>query len=306
VSLGAPQLLSFPTYTAANIKQIIKARLDQLQSYFPAGVKPHTLLMQEAAIDLCSKKVAAYGDFRKALDVCRHAFEELEKEAHSRNQKENDHVGDMPKVTVKHVIKVLDAAFGSGNPSIKKIMNLTAHSKMILAVLSLIEREKANQTASCVVDSSVYQTFDIYSNAHRMISDLPEISKSEYHDVLISLESVGLINIRPVSGSASSTPSSKVTFGTPKLKLSAAKRRYNQQATTPKSSFRTSFGKSSPASAPAKMSYANPSNMIMLMASEEEVIAGVKSIPYLAELFESGLPKESFTPRYFGDLNNFC
>ena len=86
---GAPQLLNFAPYEVAEIAEIIKNRLKDLEDPLGSNGKGENTspkdsntkemtkkkqsfpLMQPMAIELVARKMAATGDLRKALDVCR-------------------------------------------------------------------------------------------------------------------------------------------------------------------------------------------------------------------------------------------
>jgi Cdc6-like AAA superfamily ATPase len=69
--------VAFAPYTAGQISEIIINRLESLSdlsgtdSATQSNNTTQQLLMQRPAIELCARKVAAIGDLRKALDICR-------------------------------------------------------------------------------------------------------------------------------------------------------------------------------------------------------------------------------------------
>ncbi|KAG6554439.1 hypothetical protein Mapa_004356 [Marchantia paleacea] len=66
-------VITFPAYTKDQILEVLHQRLKDL---------PY-LVFNEAALELCARKVAAAtGDMRKALHVCRNAIDIIESEAH--------------------------------------------------------------------------------------------------------------------------------------------------------------------------------------------------------------------------------
>ncbi|KAF9197389.1 AAA ATPase [Haplosporangium sp. Z 27] len=92
-----PQLLNFNPYQVSEIKEIIMDRLFSLDSGTPknkngdsvkSGRSRSTPLMQQPAIELCARKVAAAtGDLRRVLDICRHAIEMVETEAKKKEKR---------------------------------------------------------------------------------------------------------------------------------------------------------------------------------------------------------------------------
>ncbi|KAG0007579.1 AAA ATPase [Entomortierella chlamydospora] len=94
-----PQLLNFNPYQVSEIKEIIMDRLFSLNGNTLKGEsengnnaksnRPKIVpLMQQPAIELCARKVAAAtGDLRKALDICRHTIEMVEAEIKKEKRK---------------------------------------------------------------------------------------------------------------------------------------------------------------------------------------------------------------------------
>lgn len=82
-----PELLPFHPYSAAQIKNIITARL---KSLLPAGSKQTTApFLHPAAIELCSRKVSSQtGDLRKAFEICRRALDLIEAETREKHENE--------------------------------------------------------------------------------------------------------------------------------------------------------------------------------------------------------------------------
>ena len=155
---GAPDILAFVPYTAAGIADIIRARLATLGRQYSAllsasdngnsnnGTKQQQdgpVLMQAAAVEFCARKAAVAGDLRKALDLCRQSVEVAEVEWRAKvralmdsdnQQKENVDASDnkdnaaipVPRVTVQHMLKVVNSVYGAANPSVLKIRLLNA------------------------------------------------------------------------------------------------------------------------------------------------------------------------------------
>ncbi|CAO3636713.1 unnamed protein product [Cunninghamella blakesleeana] len=136
-----PQLLHFNPYQVNDISAIIKDRLASLNES----------LIQPPAIELCSRKVAASkGDLRTALDVCRQAIEIAEKEYKRKininplgnNNSQQQQRQQQPKVTIAHIVKVLQSVFG--NPMVEKLNQFNLQQKIVLATLSKV-KEKDGQ-----------------------------------------------------------------------------------------------------------------------------------------------------------------
>lgn len=135
--IGEPQLLNFNPYQVAEISAIIKDRLYSLDPNSKPGSSPLPL-MQPPAVELCARKVAAaMGDLRTALDVCRQAVELAETE-HKRktvlaDQKQPGATTEIVKVSIGHVMKVLQTVFGS--PVVQKLKQLGLQQKVVICVL---------------------------------------------------------------------------------------------------------------------------------------------------------------------------
>lgn len=90
-----PQYINFNPYEMNDMINIIKDRLDILNKKVinnkdientennncnsivienKEKIKPQDYLIQASAIELCARKIAGTGDLRKALDVCKYAY----------------------------------------------------------------------------------------------------------------------------------------------------------------------------------------------------------------------------------------
>lgn len=130
-------MLNFNPYQVTEISAIIKDRLYSLDPNSTPGSSPLPL-MQPPAVELCARKVAAaMGDLRTALDVCRQAVELAETE-HKRkavlaDQKQSSATTEIVKVSIGHVMKVLQTVFGS--PVVQKLKQLGLQQKVVICVL---------------------------------------------------------------------------------------------------------------------------------------------------------------------------
>ncbi|KAG0744046.1 hypothetical protein G6F57_001545 [Rhizopus arrhizus] len=136
-----PQLLNFNPYSVPEISTIIKDRLYSLVDNKKDIPPP---LFQPAAIELCSRKVAAsMGDLRTALDVCRQAIELAEMEQKKVLADKNQKLVE-PKVTIGHVMKVLNVVFGS--PTVQKLKQLNLQQKIVLGVFAIMMKSSKQIT----------------------------------------------------------------------------------------------------------------------------------------------------------------
>ena len=82
-----PELLPFHPYSAPQITSVITSRLKSLLP--PGAPADHVPFIHPAAIQLCSRKVAAHtGDLRKAFDMCRRGLELLETELKDKHRRQ--------------------------------------------------------------------------------------------------------------------------------------------------------------------------------------------------------------------------
>lgn len=106
--------------------------------------------MQPVAVELCARKVAAtMGDMRIALDVCRQAIEVAEMEYKRKTSEEavlseqtNASQPIEPKVTIAHVMKVIQSLFGS--PTVQKLKQLNLQQKVVICVLYVMSQKASN------------------------------------------------------------------------------------------------------------------------------------------------------------------
>lgn len=155
-----PQLLNFNPYQVHEIKEIIRDRLFSLiedpKNPFAPPPKPTDSttpppLIADHAIELCARKVAhSMGDLRTALDICRQAIELAEID-HKKRSNQGAVLGENgtstpviePKVTVVHVMKVLNIVFG--NSTSQKLKQLNLQQKIVLGVMLVIIRQSGKK-----------------------------------------------------------------------------------------------------------------------------------------------------------------
>ncbi|KAJ3182876.1 AAA ATPase [Gaertneriomyces sp. JEL0708] len=219
-----PQLLNFVPYDVKDISEIIKQRLHclstnneeaDLRENTPdtptrtgraSGKASSIPLMQPMAIELCARKMAATGDLRKALDVCRQAIELVEAEAKTKLQSGHkvltiknlptkslsldtplDNLDELPKVTVKHILSATTNVFGSSN--VHRMKNLSLQLKMVLCSLVVLGRQKR-------VEASLVKLYETYVRLCRTrdVGIIP-VTKTELQDLITNLETSGLVTI---------------------------------------------------------------------------------------------------------------
>ncbi|KAI9475478.1 MAG: P-loop containing nucleoside triphosphate hydrolase protein [Benjaminiella poitrasii] len=182
-----PVLLNFNPYRVDEITAIIKNRLEGID------------LIQPTAIELCARKVAAsMGDLRTALDVCRQATELAELD-HKKGQKAvtvalNDTQKQQtppppppPKVTVAHVMRVLNGVFGSSTQ--QKLKQLNLQQKVVLGVLLVLQRRQQQKRALTLGEFR-----DQYSGLLVGTSMTP-VSRTELNDLVSLLETASIVSV---------------------------------------------------------------------------------------------------------------
>ncbi|EMC91371.1 hypothetical protein BAUCODRAFT_39538 [Baudoinia panamericana UAMH 10762] len=169
-----PELLPFMPYTAAQIAEVLTAKLKSLAPE-PSPTLP---FLHPAAVQFCAKKVAAQtGDLRKAFDICRRAIDLVEQEERQkladtglpnspsktplmeninlsspptpRSPAKSPSKGPAvmpytietaPKATIAQMAKVTAQVFGNGTTQRLAVLNL--QQKAVLCSLAALEKRK--------------------------------------------------------------------------------------------------------------------------------------------------------------------
>ncbi|KAL9558260.1 hypothetical protein MBANPS3_001003 [Mucor bainieri] len=210
-----PQLMNFNPYQVSEITSIIRDRLFSLieDPEDPFAPPPKAVdgapapLIQANAIELCARKVAAsMGDLRTALDVCRQAIELAEMEQKKKNAaaaSATTVLGEQrngatlpavqePKVTVVHVMKVLNVVFGSSTT--QKLKQLNLQQKIVLGVILVMLRtcKKGNKKDQLVMGKFREQYSALCSDTASAIS---AVSRTELNDLMTLLETSSIITL---------------------------------------------------------------------------------------------------------------
>ncbi|CAO3617615.1 unnamed protein product [Mucor fragilis] len=208
-----PQLMNFNPYQVSEITSIIRDRLFSLMEdpEDPFAPPPKAVdgtpapLIQANAIELCARKVAAsMGDLRTALDVCRQAIELAEMEQKKKTAAAATAVlgeqrngatlptAQEPKVTVVHVMKVLNVVFGSSTT--QKLKQLNLQQKIVLGVILVMLRtcKKGNKKDQLVMGKFREQYSALCSDTTSAIS---AVSRTELNDLLTLLETSSIITL---------------------------------------------------------------------------------------------------------------
>lgn len=182
-----PQVVPFAPYSADDIQEIIKSRLQTLR---PGDAD--IPLMHPAAIRICAAKTAANsGDLRRAFDICRRCIELVEEEELKRGGSFSEFdVHLAPKVTVQHVAKVCVEGFGGVRPA-ERAKDLNLQQKAVLLVVVMSERRIAGQQANLTVNQ-VYANYSAECEHNKTFASL---QFPEFLQVLAALEASGLATV---------------------------------------------------------------------------------------------------------------
>ncbi|MDH5807117.1 MAG: ORC1-type DNA replication protein [candidate division WOR-3 bacterium] len=166
-SLGEEELV-FPPYTAIELEDILKQRVDK--AFFKGVIEPEV-------IKLCAALAAKeHGDARRALDLLRVAGEIAEREG--SNKVLETHVRSAQRELEK-------------NRVVEVIRTMPLHSKLLLISLYLLEKEKRK---GCTTG----EIYDIYSKISKNFG-LEPLTQRRISDLINELDMLGIINAKVVS-----------------------------------------------------------------------------------------------------------
>lgn len=229
-----PELLPFMPYSAAQISEILTAKLRSLSNDETSA----TPLLHPASIQFCAKKVASQtGDLRKAFDICRQAIDLVEQETREKDERqasqespsrtplmENINLSSsptarspshksapaytletIPKVTIAHMAKITAQAFGNGIS--QRLATLNLQQKAVLCALTALERKlRSSQIARTVFATpskhnnssptapSIKLLFETYTTLCKRENLLHPLTSLEFRDVVSGLETLSLIS----------------------------------------------------------------------------------------------------------------
>lgn len=223
-----PRLLPFLPYNANQIASVI---INRLRSLIPAGQAedPNFVpFVQPAAIQLCSKKVAAQtGDLRKAFELVKSAIDLVEQETLQKLEKQNAEQGSpsktilvennnlsspsrsmqsltlaytvltAPRASIAHIARITSAAFGQG--TVQRLQGLNLQQKAAICALIALDRKRRDgefpptPSKTKHMPPTVKQIFDTYCTLCRKDNILHPLTATEFRDVLSNLETLGLV-----------------------------------------------------------------------------------------------------------------
>ncbi|QIX00620.1 hypothetical protein AMS68_006137 [Peltaster fructicola] len=169
-----PELLPFLPYSAAQIADVLTAKVRSLEVGEPGALPP---FLHPTAIQFCAKKIAAQtGDLRKAFDICHRAIDLVEQETITRDAKaallespsktplmDNINlsspltpksaskspckqngmaytIATAPRATIAHMAKVTSQVFSNG--ASQRLTTLNLQQKAVLCSIAALEKRK--------------------------------------------------------------------------------------------------------------------------------------------------------------------
>ena len=218
-----PCLLPFLPYNSVQIASVITGRLmsllpDDDANNVDANFVP---FVQPAAIQLCSKKVAAQtGDLRKAFELVKRAIDAVEMETRQRLETaenfpfvENMNLSTTrrqssmatytattaPRASIVHVARITSMAFGQG--TVQRLQGLNLQQKAAICALITLDQKRRRSSLSSSSPTktknqsppTVKQVFDMYCTLCRNDNIIHPLTATEFRDVLSNLETMGLV-----------------------------------------------------------------------------------------------------------------
>ncbi|XP_003740764.1 cell division control protein 6 homolog [Galendromus occidentalis] len=188
-----PQLYHFAPYNIKQITKILESRLTNCGEV----IKPSALLFLAKKIANCT------GDARKALDICRSAVENVERQVRKqrilavRNEIAKD--GAKPIVVdISHINQVISDVFGTRARENQDLnATLPLQQKLFLCSILVSMRQKN------LKEATMGQLHEVYSRVCR-IAKVPVIEYSEFQSLCSLLESRALVSVKKAKDSRKS------------------------------------------------------------------------------------------------------
>jgi len=174
-------------YGIEQIKSILDKLLSPINSEASRRYKeinlPEKTLFLPAALEFCARKVAgSSGDLRRALDLCQQALGLAEVASVDPNKTYTDLIIPV-QVSIVHILETEKASAGS--PTFKKVSELSVQAQIILvAVLNLISQSISLQSN---------MVYDQYCKLCEMSDLVQALSRNEFGDLLVLLDTLGLL-----------------------------------------------------------------------------------------------------------------
>lgn len=197
----------------------------------------------------------------------------------------------LPRVTVGHVARVMQTVFGSVNPIASKIRTMTPQQKLVVILLSLVDQANQENKLIRSLDPTISKLFDVYTTVCRERSLLDPVSRSEFFDLVSTIESTGIVTVSKArtagSTSQTNTPSHRRQtlgyVGTPPSGASGRKG-------TPQSNRKLLLPPSCSSASKKTPLAIDGSSRLVLAADDRDIRQGIADAPFLLEFLEQGLP----------------
>lgn len=216
----SPKLIPFLPYTAEQIKSVLTNKLLSLTSTNSKEVTQQKTkippLVHPAAIQFCAKKSAVTsGDLRRAFDIMYKSidmFEQTVRSSKNINDLKMTPLADLPKVMISQVVKVCSECFNANFELKLKPLNL--QQNMILAFLFKFEEKNEVERTNNVKTKHLRHTeitltsfFNYYVEKCKNFEHLNSLKRSEFLEVITSLDIHGLVVLSQVGSSSTSKSS---------------------------------------------------------------------------------------------------
>ena len=228
-----PHLLPFLPYTAPQIASVISTKLKSLLPDGDDVPTDYVPILQSAAIQLCSKKVASQtGDLRKAFDITLRTIDLVEKEnkqkmhcslndqspsrgllSHSVSPTskcgaistssapritDDGSILNAPRATIAHVSRVSAAMMSNGTNQRLQSLNLQQKA----ALCSLMSHSKTSKNSASAIFATPSKTriaptirllYQTYCSLCKQDNAIHPLTSTEFVDVVSGLETLGLV-----------------------------------------------------------------------------------------------------------------
>lgn len=186
--------LYFAPYNVEDITAILTDRMNRANKIYSHD--PSTALIQPVAVELCSRKVAAIGDLRKALEIMQMAFDAAGLDPNCR------------QIQFAHVLKAMEKALPSCRQQVpgKSINNtvdqLNINARMVLVSLLLFQEENPAPVGTRLPykKPTIQLIYDRYvsllrTSAGKAGTLMDPVSRDEFLVLLADLETFGLVHM---------------------------------------------------------------------------------------------------------------
>lgn len=186
--------LYFAPYNVEDITAILTDRMNRANKIYSHD--PSTVLIQPVAVELCSRKVAAIGDLRKALEIMQMAFDVAGLDPNCR------------QIQFAHVLKAMEKALPScrqqapGKSINNTVDQLNVNARMVLVSLLLFQDENPAPVGTRLPykKPTIQLIYDRYvsllrTSAGKAGTLMDPVSRDEFLVLLADLETFGLVHL---------------------------------------------------------------------------------------------------------------